>query len=338
MKHFVGLDLHSKNTFLGILDEEGNRVYKAKVANYLQLILNALAIFQRSIEGVVVESTFNWYWLVDGLMEAGYKVHLANPAANKQYEGLKYSNDYHDAFFLAELLRLGILSEGHIYPKNERAIRDLMRKRLMLVRHRTAHILSFQSLYNRQKGCGFRGDDVKKLKEENIDNLFDSDYVILSAKANISTIRFLERKIEEIERVVLSVMKLLPEFEKLLTVTGIGEILGLTISLETGDINRFAKVGNFASYCRCVESKRLSDGRKKGENNRKNGNKYLGWAFVEAANFAKRYCPYAKRFYQRKTAKANKTLAIKALAHKLARASYYVMRDRVDYNPKKAFG
>ena len=338
MKHFIGLDLHSNNTYLGILDEEGNRVYKAKVANFLQLILDALDVYQKSIEGVVVESTFNWYWLVDGLIEAGYKVHLANPAANKQYEGLKYSNDYHDAFHLANLLRLGILREGHIYPKNERAIRDLLRKRLMLVRHRTAHILSFQSLYNRQKGCLFRSNDIKRLKEENIDDLFDSDYVILSAKANVSTIRFLERKIEEIERAVLSVMKLLPEFEKLLTVTGIGNILGLTISLETGNISRFAKVGNFSSYCRCVESKRVSNEKKKGENNRKNGNKYLSWAFVEAANFANRYCPYAKRFYQRKAAKANNTLAIKALAHKLARASYFIMRDRVDYNPKKAFG
>ncbi|MHC4891715.1 MAG: IS110 family RNA-guided transposase [Planctomycetota bacterium] len=338
MSYYVGLDLHSKNTYLGILDEEGNRVYKGKVANFLELILNALDIFQGRIEGVVVESTFNWYWLVDGLMEAGYELHLANPAANKQYEGLKHSNDYHDAFHLANLLRLGILREGHIYPKNERAIRDLLRKRLMLVRHRTAHILSFQSLYNRQKGCGFRGDDVKRLREENIDNLFDSEYVIVSAKANISTLRFLGRKIEEIETVVLSVMKLLPEFQQIKTVTGIGDVLGLTISLETGDISRFSKVGNYASYCRCVESKRISNGRKKGENNRKNGNKYLSWAFVEAANFAKRYCPHARRFYQRKSAKTNKTLAIKALAHKLARASYFVMRDRVDYDPQKAFG
>lgn len=338
MSYFVGSDLHSSNTILGLLDEKGNRVYKAKVANFLPLILNELELFRRGIVGIVVESTFNWYWLVDGLMEVGYKVHLANPSAIKQYEGLKHTDDYDDAFHLANLLRLGILHEGHIYPKQERAIRDLLRKRLMLVRQRTAHILSFQSLYNRQIGCRFRGGDVKRLEEDDIDELFDSDYVVLSAKANISTMGFLKRKIEEIERVVLSAMKLLPEFQKLETVTGIGEILGLTISLETGDISRFSKVGNFSSYCRCVSSQRLSNEKKKGENNRKNGNKYLAWAFVEAANYAKRYCPYARKFYQRKATKVNKIVAIKALAHKLARASYFVMRDRVDYDPQRAFG
>jgi len=132
-------------------------------------------------------------------------------------------------------------------------------------------------------------------------------------------------------------MKLLPEFEKLKTITGVGDILALTIALETGTISRFPKVGNYASYCRCVSSQRLSNGKKKGQNNRKNGNKYLGWAFVEAANFTKRYCSDARRFYQRKAAKTKEVVAIKAVSHKLARAAYFVMRDRVDYNSKKAF-
>lgn len=338
MRYYAGLDLHSNNTYLGILDEKGIKVYKAKAQNSIQLILSALRPYQKSIVGAVVESTFNWYWLVDGLMEENYKVHLANPSAIKQYEGLKHTNDYYDAFYLADLLRLGLLKEGYIYPKKERAIRDLLRKRLMLVRQRTTHILSFQSLYNREKGSKFASNDVKRLREENIDNLLSDEYLRLSAKANISTSNFLGEKIKELERAILSFMQVLPEFVKLKTVTGVGDILALTIALETGDIRRFLKVGNYASYCRCVSSQRLSNEKKKGENNRKNGNKYLGWAFVEAANFAKRYCPYAKRFYNRKLAKTNKIVAIKALAHKLARASYFVIRDRVDYNPKKAFG
>jgi len=338
MRYYGGLDLHSNNTYLGILDEKGNKVYKAKVHNHLPTILSALQPYQKSMVGAVVESTFNWYWLVDGLIEEGYKMHLANPAAIKQYEGLKHTNDYYDAFYLADLLRLGLLKEGHIYPKKERAIRDLLRKRLMLVQQRTSHILSFQSLYNREKGSKFSCNKIKKLCEENIDALFSDQYVCLSAQANISLIGFLTKKIKELETAVLGCMRVLPEFLKLKTVTGIGDILALTISLETGDIRRFPKVGNYSSYCRCVSSQRLSNEKKKGENNRKNGNKYLSWAFVEAANFARRYCPYAKSFYNRKLSKTNKILATKALAHKLARASYFVMRDRVDYDPLKAFG
>jgi len=338
MRYYIGLDLHSTNTFIGIIDEEGHRIYKAKRLNYTALILNELEPFQEKAEGVVVESTFNWYWLVDELMAAGYNVHLANPAAIKQYEGLKHTNDYDDAFHLANLLRLGMLKEGYIYPKEERAVRDLLRKRAMLVRHRTAHILSFQSLYNRQTGFTLRAEDIKRIKDRELDELSSLEHVRLSAQVNISIIRFLSTEIEEIEKVVLSSMRLKEKFQKLKTVTGIGDVLALTIALETGEISRFAKVGNFTSYCRLVASQRLSNEKKKGEGNRKNGNKYLCWAFIEAAQHAKRYCPYARKFFQRKSAKSKKVVAFKALAHKLARASYFVMRDRVDYEPQKAFG
>lgn len=337
MSYFAGCDLHSNNTVIGILDEKGKKIYTKRIPNDLNQILDQLKLFKDEMQGVVVESTFNWYWLVDGLREAGYKLHLANPAAIKQYEGLKHTDDYHDAYYLAELLRLGILKEGYIYPKKGRAIRDLLRKRLMLVRHRTAHILSFGSLYYRQKGSKLSSSDIKKLKEENIEGLFEDPHVILAAQANVALINFLGLKIKKIERIVLNTMHLQPEFQKLTTVYGIGNILALTIALETGEINRFPKVGNYASYCRCVSSQRLSNEKKKGHNNRKNGNKYLSWAFLEAANFAKRSYP-ARGFYQRKLAKTNKIVATKALAHKLARASYYLIRDRVDFKPEMLFG
>jgi len=121
-------------------------------------------------------------------------------------------------------------------------------------------------------------------------------------------------------------------------VPGIGKILALTIMFETGDIQRFPDVGNYASYCRCVGSTKLTNGKKKGEGNRKNGNKYLSWAYVEAANFAVWSYPYIRKYYQKKMSKTNKIVAIKTVAHKLARASYYVMKDQEVFIPKKAFG
>ena len=118
---------------------------------------------------------------------------------------------------------------------------------------------------------------------------------------------------------------------------GIGRILATTILLEIGPIDRFASVGQFASYARCVDSQRISNGRKKGEGNTKNGNKYLSWAFVEAANFALRHCPEAKRFYERKKAKTNNVVAIKALAHKLARASFHVLKECQPFEVTRCF-
>jgi len=338
VKLYAGVDLHSNNNYLGIMDQKDKRVHKKKLPNELPEVLRELEPYRAELEGVVIESTFNWYWLADGLIENGYKVHLANPCAIKQYDGLKHSDDTKESFHLAHLLKLGILPEGYIYPKKERPVRDLLRKRLMLVRQKTAHILSFQNLVSRNLGKQMNGDEVGKLQEEDVEKIFGEKHIVLSGKANIAAIRFLLGRIKEIEKAVLKVARLKGEYKKLLTVPGIGKILALTIMFETGDIQRFPDVGNYASYCRCVGSTKLTNGKKKGEGNRKNGNKYLCWAYVEAANFAVWSYPYIRKYYQKKMSKTNKIVAIKTVAHKLARASYYVMKDQEVFIPKKAFG
>jgi len=104
-------------------------VYQKRLPNDLPLIAQQLSTYQASLEGIVVQSTYNWYWLVDGLMERGHRVHLANTAAIQQYNGLKYTDDHSDARWLAHILRLGVLPQGYIYPKQERVVRDLSRKR-----------------------------------------------------------------------------------------------------------------------------------------------------------------------------------------------------------------
>ena len=192
-------------------------------------------------------------------------------------------------------------------------------------------------MITRNLGINVSTNEMKKMKEDAVDQLFDDSYLILTAKSNISTIHFLKTKIRTIEKAILSQISLKPQFKILTTMPGIGNILGMTIMLEVDDINRFAKAGNYASYSRCVKSEKLSNNKKKGEGNRKNGNKYLAWAYVEAAHFIIRYCPEAKRFYQRKQAKTNGALATKALANKLSRATYYMMRDQVVFDKDKLF-
>jgi transposase len=338
MELFAGVDLHSNNGYYGIVDKDGERVFQKKILNSLPIVLSALRPFRGKIRGIAVESTYNWYWLVDGLMENGYPVHLANPAGIQQYNGLKNANDKSDAFFLTELLRLGILPEGHIYPKEERPVRDLLRRRMMLVQQRTSHILSFQGLLSRQTGAGMSSNAIKSLKEEEVQTFLDEECLVLTGETNISAIRFLTEKIRRLEKAALKRVKLKPEYEKLLTAPGIGKILALTIMLETGPIGRFRSAGNYASYCRAVKAKRTSNEKKKGKGNQKNGNRYLGWAYVEAANFARRYCPEAKRYFQRKMARTNAIVATKALASKISKACYFIMRNQVDFDVKKMFG
>jgi len=337
MKLYVGIDLHSNNSVVSILDEEDRIIVERRLANDLGTIGELLAPYSGTIEGVVVESTFNWYWLVDGLMECGYRVHLANTAAIRQYEGLKHTDDRHDARWLAHLLRLGLLPEGYIYPREQRGIRDLLRKRSQLARQRTANLLGVQNLIARELGRQIRGNEIKRLVADRtrrwpIDSPFG-----LAIGAHLAVMRALDEQIQQMEEAVLAKSRVHDEFALLLSIPGVGKILGLTILLETGDIRRFAKAGHFASYCRCVASQRISNGKKKGENNAKSGNRYLAWAFVEAANFARRYNGRIDRFYQRKKAKRNGAVAVKAVAHKLARATYYVLRDQVAFDIDKAF-
>ena len=337
MKLYGGIDLHSNNSVVALLDEEDRVVYRKRLPNDAAGVLEALAPYREAIVGLVVESTYNWYWLVDALMEAGYAVHLANTAAMVQYSGLKYSDDDSDAAWLAKLLRLGLLPEGYIYPKSERAVRDLLRRRSRLVQQHTANLLAIQNLFARNRGRSLSGNEVKRLNSEAVSRLLPDPNLALAVQGTLLVMRAQEGAIDLLEREALVQTKLRPAYRHLLSVNGIGQVLGLTILLETGPVERFAQVGHYASYCRCVGSERLSNGKRKGRGNTKSGNKYLAWAYLEAANFAVRYNAVINRYYQRKRAKTNGIVAIKTVAHKLARACYYILRDGTDFEVGRAF-
>jgi len=334
---FCGIDLHSNNSVVVVTDETDKLLVSRRCPNDLQKILALLAPHRAELAGVVVESTYNWYWLVDGLMAEGYAVRLANTVAMKRYDGLKHSDDETDAAHLAHLLRLGILPTGYIHPPTERALRDLARKRIQLVRDRTRHVLAVQNILARQTGGCVASNAIKRWTAGDVDALGLATDVCLAVQSNVAVIAALNLEIGRIEARLLEGAKLRPDYARLKSIPGIGEVLAIVIMLETGDVSRFAQVGNFASYARCVDSARYSNGKKKGEGNTKNGNAYLVWAFIEAANFARRFNEEARRFFDRKKARTNGVVATKALAHKLARASYHVLKTKQPFDVKRCF-
>jgi len=337
---YSGIDLHSNNCMVVVSDESDRVLVSRRVPNSVPLVLQTLEPHREELVGVVVEATFNWYWLVDGLQAAGYRVHLANAAAIKQYEGLKRTGDEADAAHLAHLLRLGLLPQGYICPKPLRAVRDLSRKRMQLVRSRTQHILSAENIQARESGCRMNVKQIKRLDTQGVEAAMPEllPEVQLALQANVAVIGELGKQIAKLEHCLRERVRPREEFQLLKTAPGIGETLATTIMLETGTVARFARVGNFSSYCRCVDSERVSNGKKKGQGNVKNGNAYLAWAFIEAANYARRYCPEAKRFFERKKARTNNIVATKALAHKLARACYHMLREHKPFELKRCFG
>jgi len=338
MELYAGIDLHSNNSVVTVLDEQDRTVFAKRLANDLTAIIAALRSCAGTVRGVAVESTYNWYWLVDGLQDAGFTVHLVNTAAVKQYDGLKHGGDFSDARHLAHLLRLGILPTGYIYPREQRAVRDLLRKRSQLVRQRSTQILSIGNLVARNLGTHAGGNEIKRWQREHVDAMPLLDEQKQALMANLAVMRCLDSQIDALERSILAKAKLREDYQALKTVSGIGEVLALTIALETGEVGRFDSPGHFASYARTVDSRRESNGKKKGEGNAKCGNKHLAWAFIEAAHFAVRYDAAIKRWYQKKCANGLAVVAIKAVAHKLARACWHVMKDGKPFDVARAFG
>ena len=217
-------------------------------------------------------------------------------------------------------------------------MRDLLRRRLLLVRQRTTLILSFKSLNERTLGQRVPLARVKVMQAEEAQARFTDPADQLLSGQQIILMGHLTDSIMKLEQHILGVVGKWPAYQRLQELPGIGKILGLTIALETGDAQRFADAGNFASYSRCVKSLRTSNGKKKGENNRKCGNKYLAWAFVEAAHFACRYDDQCRRFYDRKKQQTNPVIATKSLACKLAKAAWHVMKDDVPFDAARVFG
>jgi transposase len=336
---YCGMDLHGDNVYCTLMDRNYKPVFEQRLPNDLPTVLSALAPYRERLAGVAVESTYNWYWLVDGLQSNDYETKLANPARMQENIGLKCANDKTDSRFLAKQMVMGVLPEGYIYPQADRPTRDLLRRRMTLVHMRTGEWLRLEGLVARHSGKDLGVQALSNMEPEALNELLGNNpLVIEAAQASYRHIAFLDREIQGIERRIEPLIKLHDNYKQLLGVPGIGRILAMTIMLETGPITRFGGPGNYASYCRAVKSTHTSNEKKKGEGNSKSGNKYLCWAFIEAANFAVRYSPELRAWYQRKAARTKRVVALKALSNKMAKACYFIMRDGVSFDVKKLTG
>ena len=337
MTLYCGIDLHANNSVISLIDDNDSVRFESRLPNDLDVIIRALKPFQSKLLACVVESTYNWYWLVDGLVDAGFDVRLAHTGAIPQYAGIKHTNDQTDARHLAHLLRLGILPEGYIQPREHRAVRDLLRKRMLLVRQKTQHLLSLQSLIIRHTGKRLSANQIKALNSTAIARMLDEP-IRLSGQITHGAYCWLEAAVDRLEREVQKHLQPRNDYQLLITIPGVGKVLASTIVLETGTIERFASPGHYASYARCVNTERSSNGKLKGRGNKRNGNKYLAWAFMEAAHHAVIWSPEIKRFYQQRQAKRHIFVAQKTVAHKLARACYHMLSKQEPFELHRAFG
>jgi len=339
-RFYVGIDLHSRSMRVCLIDEAGTRVCERTFPCELMILLEFLRPYGADLV-IAVESTHNWYWLVDGLMAAGYDVRLAHSYGLSLITKAKVKTDRRDARRLARLLRLDELPEGYIYPKEKRPIRDLLRRRSSLIQFRSATLTGIRLHLKQYNQDRFTSDELKKIDPHFLDRQPLPDPVILACRFAIQRINLITDQAREMERLARRTARQEPEFGWLKTLPGVDTILGMTIYYEVGDIARFPSDRDFASYCRVVPPASISAGKASAGTGRKQGNPYLRWAYGQAAVAAARYDPNCRRFrdrhLNRRSGTAVRLIANSILAHKLNTASFFMLRDRVPFDPTRMF-
>jgi transposase len=341
MTFYSGIDLHSKKSHVCVIDRKGKKVKEENLDNDLTLILQFLKPFGKDVH-IAIESTINWYWIVDGLQEAGYDVKLAHTLGLHMITGAKVKTDRRDAFKLAKLLRMGEIPEAYIYPKEKRPLRDLLRRRAGLVQQRAECYSSLRVQFMKYNLNTMSGDGVKQLLPSDFDIMPIPQELKGYCVMILQRIELLSNQIGELNTYLKNVTLKDPKFKILLTLPGVMYVLGLTIYYEIGDIDRFDSVREFASYCRLVPGiSQSSDKVKRGKGSNQ-GNHYLKWAFTQAANLAVRYYPTLRKFRDkhanRRKGKAATMVANCILAHKIAIATFHMMKEGVPFDEVKLFG
>jgi transposase len=331
MPFYCGMDLSARDCQVCVLAEDLSLLVQEKVHNELPRILKVIEPFKETLQ-IVVESTFNWCWLVDGLQEAGYQVCLAHTLGLYMITGAKVKTDRRDALALAKLLKASMIPRAYIYPKDTRPIRDLLRQRSRLVALRATAYGSLRRLLLRHGLLGHSRNDIKQTTDEDLMRWFAHPLVRLHGQHELQRIDLYTQQIDTLESHLLATVQDHPEFHRLLTIPGLGKILALTIVYEISEIARFQNAREFSSYCRLVPGVAQSGPVSRRGRHAKQGNPHLKWAFGQAALYAVRYYPPIRRAFDRHLAhhrgRGGKLIAYEIIAHKLAQAVYHVLRDQ----------
>jgi transposase len=339
MNCFCGIDLGAKRSQVCIIDNDQKVLVNRKVANDIEIIHKLIR--PHGLVPTVIESTFNWYWIVDGLQARQVPVTLAHSLKLAAITSAKVKTDKRDALTLAQLLRAKMIPTSYIYPAAQRPLRDLLRQRWDAVALRADEYRKMRGRLYREGITTVGSNDVKLMGEEEVNELLDHPLIRRQMMMNIERVELLTRQIRSLEKELLSQVKTRQDFRNLMTIPGIGAVLALTLLLEIGDISRFPKARLFASYCRvapgCADS---GDSHRRGRGN-KQGNPYLKWALTQAAEYARRFDPRFTDLFNavlHKHPGASGTIITHCIvAHRISFAVYHVLKDGTPYNPEKLF-
>jgi transposase len=335
-KFYCGIDLHARTMYLCVLNQEGEVLLHRNMRAAPEPFLQAIAPYREDLV-VCVECIFTWYWLADLCTQEGIPFVLGHALYMKAIHGGKAKNDKIDAQKIAVLLRGGMLPQAYVYPADMRATRDLLRRRLHLVRHR-AELLTHVQQTNSQYNLPEIGKKIAyQANRDGVAERFPDPAVQKSIEVDLALIGHYDALLRDLELAIVTTAKQhdANTLYLLQTVPGIGKILSLVLLYEMHDIARFPRVQDFVSYCRLVKCAKESAGKRYGTSGTKIGNAYLKWAFSEAAVLFLRNNPAGQKYLVRLEHKHGKGKALTVLAHKLARAVYHMLKRTTAFDMEK---
>jgi transposase len=335
-KFYCGIDLHARTMYVCVLNQEGEILLHRDMKAAPGPFLKAIASYREDLV-VCVECIFTWYWLADLCAQEGIPFVLGHALYMKAIHGGKAKNDRIDAHKIAVLLRGGMLPQAYVYPAGMRATRDLLRRRMHLTRKRAellAHIQNTNSQYNLPE---IGKKLAYKANRDGVAERFPEPAVQKSIEVDLTLIGHYDRLLTDLELDLVQTAKAhdAQTFYRLRSIPGVGKILALVLLYEIHDIRRFPRVQEFVSYCRLVKCAKESAGKRYGSSGKKIGNAYLKWAFSEAAVLFLRNNPAGQKYLTRLARKHGKGKALTILAHKLARAVYYMLKRHTAFDVDK---
>jgi len=337
-KFYCGIDLHARTMYLCILNQEGKIVLHRDIKTSPDIFLKTIAPYREDIV-VAVECIFTWYWMADLCSRENISFILGHALYMKAIHGGKAKNDKLDAYKIASLLRGGMMPMAYVYPSDMRSTRDLLRRRMHLVRKR-AELLAHVQNTNHQYNLPEIGKNIgKKGNRAGLAQRFTDASVRKSIELDLGLIDHYDQLLHRVEHEISLIAKIddADSYFRLRSIPGIGRILGLIILYEIHDISRFPRVQDFVSYCRLVKCAKESAGKIVGSSGKKIGNVHLKWAFSEAAVLFLRRNPEAVKYRAKLERKHGKAKSLTILAHKLARAVYNILKKKEVFNPKVFF-
>jgi transposase len=335
-KAYCGIDLHARSMYECILSQDGEILLHRNMKTSPETLLKAIAPYREDLV-VAVECIFTWYWLADLCAQEQIPFVLGHALYMKAIHGGKAKNDKIDSQTIAVLLRGGMLPQAYVYPAEMRATRDLLRRRMHLTRKRAemlAHIQNTNSQYNLPE---IGKKLAYKANRAGVAERFPDPAVQKSIEVDLGLIGYYDQVLNDLELTLVNTAKQhnAQTLYRLQSVPGIGKILALVLLYEIHDIVRFPRVQDFVSYCRLVKCTKESAGKRYGTSGAKIGNAYLKWAFSEAAVLFLRNNPAGQKYVARLEKKHGKGKALTILAHKLARAVYYMLRRDTAFDLQK---